>query len=151
MSDSKYFIPAFGGIYSGLHGFSELLLRVVVGLNLVPHGAQKLFGAFGGGGIGGTAQFLEQVGYTPGLLWALAIGIVEFFGGLAITIGLFTRPAALAVAIFMGYAVAFHLDKGFFWSDGGYEYPVLWCAAAIFFLIRGGGRASADAVIGREF
>ncbi|MCC2111862.1 MAG: DoxX family protein [Hyphomicrobiales bacterium] len=151
MSNSKYFIPPLGGLYSGLDGFAELLLRVVVGLNLVPHGAQKLFGSFGGGGIGGTGQFLEQVGYTPGAFWALAIGVVEFFGGLAIAIGFLTRPAALAVTIFMAVAVMFHLGNGFFWVKGGYEYPVLWTVAAFYFLIRGAGRYSVDARIGREF
>lgn len=147
---SAYLMPALGGIYSSLGWLAEPLLRVFVGLLLLPHGAQKLFGMFGGGGIAGTAQFLESVGYTPGVFWALVIGVVEFVGGLALIVGLFTRPVALAVAIFMGAAVLFHLGNGFFWTDAGYEYPLLWGIAALFFAIRGGGRYSLDATLGKE-
>lgn len=125
-------------------GLAWLALRATTGLLLMPHGAQKLFGMFGGGGITGTAGFLESVGYPAPTLMAILIGVVEFFGGLMITTGFMTRFAAVAVAVFMGFAVLFHLGNGFFWTARGFEYPVLWGIAAIFFAVKGGGAYSID-------
>lgn len=125
-------------------GVAWLALRAATGLLLVPHGAQKLFGIFGGSGISGTAGFLESVGYPAPTLMAILIGCVEFFGGLMISVGFMTRLAAVAVAVFMAFAVLFHLGNGFFWTARGYEYPLLWGIAAIFFAITGGGAHSVD-------
>lgn len=125
-------------------GLAWLALRATTGLLLMPHGAQKLFGMFGGGGITGTAGFLESVGYPAPTLMAILIGVVEFFGGLMIATGFMTRFAAVAVAVFMGFAVLFHLGNGFFWTARGFEYPVLWGIAAIFFAVKGGGAYSID-------
>ncbi len=130
--------------------FGLLVLRVIFGALMAGHGAQKLFGAFGGGGLAGTGQFLDSVGYHPGWLWALALGLTEFAGGLLLALGLFTRPAALAITIFMANAVLFHLPKGFFWSDGGFEYPLLWGIVALSFAVRGGGPYSLDTSLGRK-
>lgn len=121
-----------------------LALRAATGLLLVPHGAQKLFGMFGGGGIAGTAGFLDSVGYPAATLMAVLIGVVEFFGGLMIAFGFMTRFAAVAVAVFMAFAVLFHLGNGFFWTAKGYEYPLFWGVAAVFFAIKGGGALSID-------
>ena len=77
-------------------GLAALILRVPVGLILAAHGAQKLFGWFGGNGLVGTAQWLSSMGMEPGLLMAVLAGGAEFFGGLALVLGLMTRPAALA-------------------------------------------------------
>ena len=71
-------------------------------------------------------------------------------GGILLVLGLFTRFAAAAVLIFMIVAVKFTSAKGFFWSAGGYEYPLLIGLCALFFLIRGGGQCSLDRMIGRE-
>jgi len=125
-------------------GVAWLALRGATGILLMPHGAQKLFGMFGGGGISGTAGFLESVGYPAPTLMAILIGVVEFFGGLMIATGFMTRFAAVAVAVFMAFAVMFHLGNGFFWTARGYEYPVLWGIAAIFFAVKGGGAYSID-------
>ena len=125
-------------------GLAWLALRATTGLLLMPHGAQKLFGMFGGGSITGTASFLESVGYPAPTLMAILIGVVEFFGGLMIATGFMTRFAAVAVAVFMGFAVLFHLGNGFFWTARGFEYPVLWGIAAIFFAVKGGGAYSID-------
>lgn len=151
MSERNLYIPALGGIYSSLDGVALLALRLAVGLSLVPHGAQKLFGMFGGYGISGTAQFLDSVGYSPGVLFATLIGVVEFFGGLAIAIGLFTRPAALAAMIFLLTAVTFHMGNGFFWTEAGFEYPLMWAVGCFYFFIRGAGPLSVDAKMGKEF
>jgi putative oxidoreductase len=129
------------------------IVRVATGLMLVPHGAQKLFGWFGGHGLTGTAQFFEQgLGLHPGLLFAGAAGLTEFAGGLFLAFGLLTRLSAAAVVALMAYAAfGVHLANGFFWTDGGLEYPLLWGSVALAFVIRGGGRLSADASIGWRY
>lgn len=129
------------------------LVRAATGLILMPHGAQKLFGLFGGGGLFGTAQFFEQsLGLYPGVLFAGAAGLTEFFGGLFLAAGLLTRLSASAVVALMAYAALFvHLPNGFFWTDGGLEYPLLWGLVALAFVIRGGGKISVDRAIGWIF
>jgi putative oxidoreductase len=111
---------------------------------------QKLFGAFGGMGLTGNAALFERLGYTPGMFWGTLVGCTELVGGILLVLGLFTRFAAAAVLIFMIVAVKFTAAKGFFWSAGGYEYPLLIGICALFFLIRGGGRCSLDHMIERE-
>jgi putative oxidoreductase len=129
------------------------LVRAATGLILVPHGAQKLFGWFGGHGLVGTAQFFEKsLGLYPGLLFAGAAGLTEFFGGLFLAFGLLTRPSAAAVVAVMAYAAfGVHLANGFFWTNGGLEFPLLWGLVALALVIRGGGRLSADARIGWRY
>lgn len=128
------------------------LVRVTAGLLLMPHGAQKLFGWFGGYGLTATGEFFEtSLGMSPGVLFAALAGMVEFFGGLALVLGLLTRPAALAIAVFMGVALTVHLPNGFFWTDGGYEYPLMWGLVVLAVLLRGGGRYSLDARFGLRF
>lgn len=130
-----------------LSPLAEPALRITVGLLLIPHGWGKLFG----GGLAGTAEFFASVGYEPAYVLALAVGLLEVFGGLMLALGLLTRPVAVAVAVFMANAVIFHSANGFLWTQGGYEYPLMWGVAALFFAVRGGGRFSLDAKIGREF
>ena len=157
MSDTIYvrprpFIPALSSVYERLGAFGEPLIRVATGLLLMPHGAQKLFGVFGGGGISGTAGFLTQIGIEPALPAAILLALTEFFGGLFLALGLLTRPAALAVTVAMAIATFYvHLGNGFFWNNVGYEYPLLLTLVALGFVLRGGGRYSIDARIGREF
>lgn len=126
--------------------FSYPLVRVTAGLLLMPHGAQKLFGLFGGYGLTATGEFFSsQLGLQPGILFALLAGLVEVFGGLALVLGLLTRPAALAVTALMGVAVfQVHLSNGFFWTSGGYEYPLMWGLVALAIALKGGGRFSLD-------
>jgi putative oxidoreductase len=116
----------------------------------VPHGSQKLSGWFGGSGIAGTEQFFaSKLGLPPWV--AVLAGLVEFGGGLLLASGLVTRVAAVLVMGLMTVAVIqVHLPYGFFWTEGGYEYPLLWGILALSFVIRGGGRFSLDALIGRE-
>src|SRR3990167_621860 len=80
---------------------SGLALRVPVGIILAAHGAQKLFGSFGGYGLEGTGQWMASIGLTPGYLMALLAGSAEFFGGLALILGLLVRPAVAALAFAM--------------------------------------------------
>ncbi|MCW2247089.1 putative oxidoreductase [Azospirillum fermentarium] len=130
--------------------FSDPLVRVTAGLLLMPHGAQKLFGLFGGYGLTATGEFFAtQLGLHPGIVFALLAGLVEFFGGLALVLGLLTRPAALAVAALMGVAVVqVHLGNGFFWTSGGYEYPLMWGLTAVAIALKGGDRFSLDRRLG---
>ena len=146
----RLLVPALGSLYRALDPAMDALVRVTVGLSLVPHGMQKLFGAFGGGGLSGTAQFLESVGYTPGFLWALLLGSLEFFGGIALALGFLTRPIAALVLIFMLNAIAYHWPNGYFWNKLGFEFPLFWAAMCVFLLVRGGGRFSLDRLLGRE-
>ena len=146
-------IPAFAPLYRNLSRFAEPMMRATVGLFLMPHGAQKLFGWFGGYGLEGTAGFFAgNLGLEPGLFWAGLVGGVEFFGGLFLAVGFLTRPVAAAIAVLMAVAVfRVHLGNGFFWNDGGFEYPLMWGLLALGFVLRGGGATSIDGRIGREF
>ncbi len=149
-SSAKPLIPAVSAITGVLSPLAEPMIRVTAGLLLVPHGAQKLFGWFGGYGLEATGQFFAAKLGLPASL-ALLAGLIEFAGGLALALGLATRPVAALVAGLMAVAVLqVHLGNGFFWTQGGYEYPLLWGIVALAFAIRGGGRFSVDAVLGRE-
>ena len=147
---AKPLVPALARLTESLSPYAEPLVRVATGLLLVPHGAQKLFGWFGGHGIAGTEQFFaSKLGLPPWI--AVLAGLIEFGGGLLLALGLVTRLAAALVVGLMTVAVIHvHLPNGFFWTQGGYEYPLLWGILALSFVIRGGGRFSLDALIGRE-
>jgi putative oxidoreductase len=147
---SRLYIPALGGIYSAVGTYAEPILRIALGGVLIPHGCQKLFGLFGGMGFTANAALFDKLGYTPGAFWGTLVGCTELIGGILLVLGLFTRFAAAAVVIFMIMAIHFTSAKGFFWSAGGWEYPLLIGICALFFLIRGGGHRSLDRMIGRE-
>src|SRR6478735_1045503 len=129
-------------------GFGTLALRIPIGIIFVAHGAQKLFGAFGGYGLEGTGQFMASLGLTPGYLMALLAGSAEFFGGLALVLGLLVRPAATALAFAMLVAIlAVHIDKGLFVANNGYEFGLALFAVAVSLVVSGAGRASLDAAL----
>ena len=149
-SPAKPIIPVFESIESALSPYAEPAVRVVAGLFLMPHGAQKLFGWFGGYGLEATGQFFATKLGVPASL-ALVAGLIEFFGGALLALGLGTRAvAALVVGLMMVAVVQVHLPAGYFWTDGGFEYPLMWAIIALSFVVRGGGRYSVDALIGRE-
>ena len=132
-------------------GLAALILRVPVGLILAAHGAQKLFGWFGGNGLVGTAQWLSSMGMEPGLLMAVLAGGAEFFGGLALVLGLMTRPAALAAAFTMLVAIfSVHIDNGLFAADGGYEYALVLMVALLALVVQGGGYLSIDKALSEK-
>ncbi len=128
------------------------LVRVVAGLFLMPHGAQKLFGWFGAPGLAGVAGFFGgKLGLEPAMFWAVVVAVTEAFGGLALMLGFLTRAAALAVFVLMFVIVfAVHMPNGFFWANGGYEYPMMWGLIALAIALRGVGPLSVDTWIGRE-
>jgi putative oxidoreductase len=124
------------------------VLRIVIGLIFAAHGAQKLFGWFGGYGLAGTGEFFGSIGLQPGYPMALLAGGAEFFGGLALIVGLLVRPAALALAFTMLVAIfSVHVDKGFFADKGGVEYALALFAGSLSLVFSGGGRYSVDAAI----
>ena len=132
-------------------GFAALALRVPVGLILAAHGAQKLFGWFGGYGLEGTGQWLASIGLEPGYLLALLAGGAEFFGGLALVLGLLTRPAAVVAAFTMLVAIfAVHIGNGLFMANNGYEYALTLFAATVALAIQGAGRFSVDNLLQKE-
>ncbi|GAB3666870.1 DoxX family protein [Ramlibacter alkalitolerans] len=135
----------FQRVLSTTAGPGALALRIPVGIIFAAHGAQKLFGWFGGYGLEGTGQFFGSVGLTPGYLMALLAGLVEFLGGLALVFGLLVRPAAAALAGAMLIAIfSVHIGKGFFADKGGYEYALALFAASVALLFSGAGRYSVD-------
>ncbi len=144
-------VPAVGGLYESLKPWAYPIMRIAAGLFMMPHGAQKLFGMFGGN-INGTIGFFGKIGLTPATELAYLVGFVEFFGGLLIVLGLLTRPAAAASVILLLVAVfKVHMGNGFFWTARGYEYPLLWAILMFVIFIRGGGDKSVDNSIGKEF
>ena len=150
MAATRHYIPALVPIYDRLTPFALTILRIGIGLILIPHGAQKLFGWFGGAGFTRFIQIFESVGYKPGAFWVTLVALTEFVGGILLVLGLFTRFAALALVIFMIVAVHFTSGKGFFWTAGGLEYSLLILLVGLVFLIRGGGEYSLDRKLGRE-
>jgi len=128
-------------------GSAALILRVPVGLILAAHGAQKLFAWFGGYGLEGTGQWMASQGFEPGYLIALLAGSAEFFGGIALILGLLTRPAALVTAFTMLMAMTVHIGNGLFVSNNGYEFALSLLAATTALMLMGGGSFSADKVI----
>ena len=127
-------------------GWAPLALRIPAGVIFVAHGAQKLFGLFGGYGLDGTGQWMDSIGIHPGYLMALLAGSAEFFGGLALLIGLLVRPAAAALAVTMIVAIfSVHIDKGLFMANNGYEFALALLAVTVALLVSGAGRLSVDA------
>lgn len=132
-------------------GFAPLALRLPIGITFMAHGAQKLFGWFGGYGLEGTGQWMAYIGLTPGYLMALMAGSSEFFGGLLLIIGLLIRPTSAVLAFTMLMAiVTVHLDNGLFMSNNGYEFGLALLAATVSLAISGAGKMSIDSMIARK-
>ncbi|WP_415954434.1 DoxX family protein [Streptomyces sp. KLOTTS4A1] len=125
-----------------------LLVRLGVGGPLFAHGAQKLFGWFGGSGIKGTAQFMEEQDYKPGMVSAVAAGAAEAGGGALLGLGLATPAGGAAVAASMLGAAAVHAPHGFFGYAGGYELNTIYGVAAAGLALTGPGRLSVDHACG---
>lgn len=140
--------PLFKRLLSTDAGWAPLALRLPVGIIFVAHGAQKLFGWWGGYGLTGTGQWMDSIGLAPGVLMALLAGSAEFFGGLALIAGLLVRPAAASLAVAMLVAIlAAHVDKGLFVANNGYEFALALLAVSVALVFSGAGRGSLDRVI----
>ena len=126
-----------------------LLLVRLVGLGFAAHGAQKLFGWFGGYGLAGTGGFFESVGFRPGRFFAVAAGLGEFAGGLLLALG-FLGPVGpmLIVSVMVVAILTVHLGKGWMVDKGGAELPTLYIAVALIVAIAGPGAFSIDNLVG---
>lgn len=132
-------------------GWGTLALRIPAGIIFAAHGAQKLFGWFGGYGLEGTGQWMDSIGLAPGYWMALLAGAAEFFGGLALIAGLLVRPAAAALAFAMVVAIfSVHIDKGLFMAKNGYEFALSLLAISVALVFSGAGRASIDHALSRR-
>ena len=126
-------------------GYGMTILRILTGITFMAHGSQKLFGWFGGYGLAGVGQWMESLGLTPGYLMALLAGSGEFFGGLALIIGLLVRPAAAVLTFTLLVAIfTVHISNGFFVGDNGYEFALALMAGCLALLVEGAGRLSLD-------
>lgn len=139
-------------------GWGLTVLRVAVGLVFIGHGAQKLFGAFGGQGLSGTAAYFEYLGLTPSYPLAVFWGVVEFACGLLLFVGAWTRWAAIPLALGMVVAIwKVHLPNGFFinWAlapgiGHGYEFNLVLIAALVCLSLSGAGELSIDRLMHRN-
>jgi len=125
------------------------LIRVVFGLVFAAHGAQKLFGWFGGYGLAGTGGFMESLGFRPGKTFATAAALSEFVGGLLFALG-FLGPvgSALMLSVMLVASITVHVKNGFFVATSGIEHPLLIATAAVGIALTGPGRYSLDAALG---
>jgi putative oxidoreductase len=126
-----------------------LAARLVLGPLMAAHGAQKLFGWFGGPGLRATAGGMEHLGFRPGLPFALAAGWTEMAAGVLVMLGLLGPVGpALMVSVMLVAAVSAHLKNGLWAQNGGYELALLYGAGAFALALSGPGRFSADAALG---
>lgn len=142
-------MQSLDGIDPQLLDLGLFLIRVVFGLTFAAHGAQKLFGWFGGYGIAGTGGFLESIGFRPGKMFATASGLAEFAGGLLLALG-FLGPVgpALLLSVMFVAAMTVHRKNGFFVATNGLEHPLIMATAAVGIGLTGPGRCSLDAALG---
>lgn len=137
--------------------FAYALLRIAVGLALVPHGLRNTFGFFPNTGavalnLKQLAAGLDRDGYRPGRFWAPAISVTQLVGGPLLALGLFTRPVAVAVVLFLLVANVERWRVGrYFWNKLGLEYTLMWTIAAFYVLVHGGGLYSLDHLFGLDF
>lgn len=126
-----------------------LPLRLVLGSVMFAHGAQKVFGVWGGSGLSKWTSGLAPLDLRPSWAWLMASALTEFIGGAMVLIGLYTRVAALLISCVMVVAIAgVHLRNGFFLNNSGYEYAMSLLGVALALVIAGGGNASIDERIG---
>ena len=126
-----------------------LIARLILGLGLAAHGAQKLFGLFGGYGIKGTGGYFETLGFRPGALAALGAGLGEFGGGMLTALGLFGAVGpALMILVMIVAILTVHIGHGFFATNNGAELPSLYIAGALLLAFAGFGAYSLDALFG---
>lgn len=132
-----------------MKSLAQLILRLTYGSLMVGHGAQKLFGAFKGPGLDGTAGFMESLGLKPGRTWATLAGVAELGGGTLVGLGLLSPIGPLMTVGAMGMATSTaHRGKPIWVSSGGAELPVTNIAVATSLVFAGPGTLSLDALLG---
>jgi putative oxidoreductase len=157
MTETPLVLPALGALYQALAPWIEALLRFIVGMAMVPHGLRMSLGYFkntGGppGTLSSVVQMYDRKGYRPGWLWAYCTVLTQFIAAPCVALGLFTRPMALPLFVLLALSAYDHAKyDGYFWNKSGIEYPAMWAAGVLYFLINGGGEISLDRLIGWEF
>lgn len=125
-----------------------LIIRIIVGLTFMGHGSQKLFGAFGGGGLKATSKGFESMGLKPGMVMALLAGLAEFIGGALFVLGFITWLGDLLIVITMLVGIfKVHGKNGYWITQGGFEYNLILIAIAVGVFFTGPGNISLDALI----
>ena len=148
--------PQLAGVYAALGPWVEALLRVMIGICLIPHGLRIYYGMFPNTGfplnsVKAFGDVLQRSGYRLGHFWAHVVVATELIGGPMLALGLLTRVVSIPIAILLILSVKEHIKDGWFWNTLGVEYPLIWSAGALYFLVHGGGPISLDALIGWEF
>jgi putative oxidoreductase len=144
----RLIIPALGGLYEKFADYSYAFMRFATGAVLVPHGVQKVLFA----SIDRYAGSIGSKGIPAAMVLAYLVFFTESVAAACLALGLFTRIAALMVGIQMTVIVfVFQWHYGYFWTNRGYEYALLWLLLCIAIFFRGGGRYSLDHLIGKEF
>jgi putative oxidoreductase len=146
--EARLFFPALAGLYERFSPFSYALMRFATGAILVPHGIQKILNV-------PIAKFAPNIA-AKGLPFAEGLAYLTYFAesvaAACLAVGLFTRLAAAMVGIEMLVIVfLFQWQFGYFWTNRGYEFALLWALLCIAIFFKGGGRYSVDRLIGREF
>jgi putative oxidoreductase len=164
-SSSDLLWPQLGNFYAAIAPWTVTLLRVFIGLALVPHGLRSAFGLWSSTGgapprVPGISRFtqscasLKHQGYWPAPFWSVVVTTTQFVVAPLLALGLFTRPMGAIMAIFFLNGVVAHSrwKHGWFWNTQGIEYPLMWFFAALFFAANGGGPYSLDhLLLGWEF
>jgi len=122
-----------------------LMIRLVIGLLFIGHGAQKLFGWFSGYGLKGTGGWFESIGMKPGVTIALIAGLAELIGGIMFALGLLTPVAGILIAGTMAMAIIkVHAPNGIWATSNGYEYNLTLLVVAISVVLTGPGKYALD-------
>jgi putative oxidoreductase len=125
-----------------------LMIRLVIGILFIGHGAQKLFGWFGGYGLKGTGGWFDSIGMKPGVTMALLAGLTELLGGILFTLGLLTPLAGIMIAGAMLMAIIkVHAPNGLWSTANGYEYNLTLLVVAIGMALIGPGQYALDAFL----
>jgi putative oxidoreductase len=144
---NRLYVPGVAGLYQSLAPLSFTLIRVALGLILIPHGFSKLFL---NDAVSASRNFVN-FGWAYPLAWAYFIGALEFFGGILLAVGLFTRVIAAAIVVEMGVIAFAVLWPNWSWGRRGMEYALFMGIVALAILFRGGGRWSLDRLMRKEF
>tara|TARA_B100000989_G_scaffold14855_1_gene9918 strand:- start:192 stop:653 length:462 start_codon:yes stop_codon:yes gene_type:complete len=146
---SRHIFKKLDPIYEKFSPLTYPIIRLVVGIMMIPHGYGKLFNE---SGIERTAKFFSSISIEPSVFFAWYVGIIEFVGGICVAIGFLTRLFSIQlVGILFVATFIVHFNNGFLWIKGGYEYPLMWMIIMIAVTFRGGGKLSIDNQLPKEF
>jgi len=137
------------GVDLGMLSIGLLIARVVIGLIMAAHGAQKLFGWFGGYGLSKTGEFFVGLGFRPGKTFAAAASLTEITSGLLVALGVLGPIGpALMISVMIVAMMTVHRGHGLFATTGGHEVPLLYATVALGLALTGYGQYSLDALLG---